>query len=601
MASDPSRSLISIAPNNLGSGKFKDYFALFFKLKAILGYYRKTLINTYKVMPEFPIGQWPPIKKVHYINLALITSDPMPRNDYFSRATIRGSIDDVMLRKVPTTYENVFSTMPESKSRARMFVLIEGRPACGKSTLLTKVSKDWANEIILQDMEMLILIRLRRFLGKENLSLEDIFGHYSANSKLVSGVIDEVTKTGGKGLCFLLDGLDEYGSLNRTGNLIMKLLVGEFLPNASIITASRPASSYSIRNSPLMSKHVEIIGFLDEEVRAYVEHAFEDDETGKAKRLLAYLQKHPNISRMCYLPLHLAMVVYLFDQGLELPDAETDLYYIFTLHILHRSFIRAKADDGYDNSDEDDAEIHDLSRLPDEKMPIFQSICLLAFRATTDQKQIFTGKDILEMDDMKLPVRYEKKSFDSLGLLTVDRITADTLLPTKSFSFLHLTLQEFLSACHLLYFCNTKEQLDIIESPVGGSDHMWVVWKFYCGLSQKRRVNSSPSFFAEAFHEISNRLIASKRRIATLNVVHCAFESRSVDACVDLVTQMLGRMDVNDITLTPSDCAAVGKVASSAHSLVKEIDLSYCHIGPEGIGALVDQLENTLEAVQLLR
>ncbi len=556
-------------------------------------------------MPEFPIGQWPPIKKVHYVNLALITSDPMPRNDYFSRATVRGSIDDVMLRKEPTSYEEIFSKTPKSKFQERMLILIEGRPACGKSTLLTKVSKDWANGKILQEMKILVLVRLRQCLGKKKLKFEDIFGRYSTNSELVSAVIDEVTKTGGKGVCLLLDGLDEYGPSRNNGNLIMKLLVGELLPNASIITASRPAGSVSIRNSLKLSKHVEIIGFLDKEIKAYVEHAFEGDNTGKAKRLLSYLEKHPNIARMCYLPLHLAMVVYLFDQGQDLPDAETDLYYKFTLHTLHRSFIRAKVDSHNDDEDydddEDDVEVHDLSHIPDERKPVFQSICLLAFRATTDQKQIFTGKDIIEMEDMHLPVKFEKKAFDSLGLLIVDRITADSLLLTKSFSFLHLTLQEFLSACHLLYFCDTVQQLDIIRSPVGRSDHMWVVWKFYCGLSQKTRVNSSPSFFTKAFHEISEGLISSQRRIASLTMVHCAFESKNVDACVDLVTQLQGRMDVNDITLTPSDCAAVGKVTSSAHSHVKEIDLSYCHIGPEGIGALVDQLENTLEAVQLFR
>ncbi len=548
-------------------------------------------------MPEFPIDQWPPVTKVHYINLALITSDPMPRNDHFSRATVRGSVDDVMSRKMPTCYENVFPKLPSTKPRGRTLVLIEGRPACGKSTLLTKVSKDWANGDVLQDMQILVLVRLRQFLGKKDVSLEDIFGQYSANSRVVYSVIDEVTKTGGKGVCLLLDGLDEYGHLKDNTNLIKKLLVGQLLPKASIVMASRPAGSAPLRNDLRFSKHVEIIGFLQKEITAYVEHAFKENRH-KAKILLNYLDKHPNIARMCYLPLHLAMVVYLFSVGQKLPDAETDLYYKFTLHTLYRSFLRGKSNS---DDEDDEEELHALSQIPDEKKPIFQSICLLAFKATADQKQIFTGKDILEMGSMKLPVNYRKKAFDSLGLLTVDRIIADSSLPTKSFSFLHLTLQEFLSACHLLYFCEQSEQLNVIRSPMGGMDHMWVVWKFYCGLSQKPGVKTSPSFFTKAFHEISNRNVSSERRIASLNMVHCAFESKNVAACVDLVTQLHGRMDVNDISLTPSDCAAVGNVTSSAHSEVNEIDLSYCHIGPEGIGALVDQLENTLEAVHLLR
>ena len=408
------------------------------------------MIETYQVMPEFPVGQWPPVTKVHYINLALITSDPMPRNDHYSRATVRGSVDDVMSRKMPTCYENVFPKLPATKPRGRTLVLIEGRPACGKSTLLTKVSKDWANGEVLQDMQILVLVRLRQFLGKKDVSLVDIFGQYSANSRVVYSVIDEVTKTGGKGVCLLLDGLDEYAPLKvkDNSNLIKKLLFGQLLPKASIVMASRPAGSAPFRNDLRLSKHVEIIGFLQKEIRAYVEHAFEENRH-RAKILLNYLEKHPNIARMCYLPLHLAMVVYLFEIGQELPDAETDLYYKFTLHTLYRSFLRGNSDPGPDDED-DEEELHELSQIPDEKKPIFQSICLLAFKATADQKQIFTGKDILEMDSMKLPVNYRKKAFDSLGLLTVDRIIADSSLPTKSFSFLHLTLQEFLSACLFL-------------------------------------------------------------------------------------------------------------------------------------------------------
>ena len=545
-------------------------------------------------MPEIPIGQWPPIRKVHYINLALITSDPMPRNDPFSRATVRGSVDDLMSRKVPTTYEDVFPKYLTAKSRGRMLVLIEGRPACGKSTLLTKVSKDWAKGEILEDMNVVVLVRLRQFLGKQNITLEDIFGQYCANSRIVSSFIDEVTKTGGKGVCLLLDGLDEYGHLRDRNNFIRKLFDGHLLPNAAIIMASRPAGSTQIRNDLRLSKHVEIIGFLQKEITAYIEHAL-SETPAKARALLDYLEKHPNISRMCYLPLHLAMVVFLYELGQELPDAETDLYYKFTLHTLYRSLLRESSS----ADDEDEEELHNLSQLPDDKKSVFESICLLAFRATKDQKQIFTGKDILEMEDMKLPVNYRKKAFDSLGLLTVDRIIADSSLPTKSFSFLHLTLQEFLSACHLQYHCNQDQQMEVIKSDMGAMDHMWVVWKFYCGLSQK--VKSSPGFFNNAFHEISSRNISSDRRIASLNMVHCAFEAKSNDACVDLISQLEGRMDVNDISLTPSDCAAVGKVTSNAHDYVKEIDLSYCHLGPEGIGALVDQLDNTLDQVHLFR
>lgn len=557
--------------------------------------YRGLLIDTYKAMPEIPLGQWPPIRKVHYINLALITSDPMPRNDTFSRATVRGSVDDVMARKEPIIYEKVFPDKLLSKSHDRYLVLIEGRPACGKSTLLTKVSKDWADGKVLQDVELVVLVRLRRHLGKKDINLHDLFGQYCANSTAVSSVIEEATMSGGKGICFLLDGLDEYGHLKDEHNLLRKLLLGQLLPNAGIVLASRPAGSAQLRNELKLQQHVEIIGFLEKEIKDYVESALKDNPH-KARSLLSYLEKHPNIARMCYLPLHLAMVVYLFEFGQDLPDVETDLYCKFTLHTLRRSFLRESNKSTDSDEDDDEEEFHNLHQIPKEKKSLFESICLLAFQSTVDQKQIFTGKDILEMPNLNLPINYRKKAFDSLGLLTVDRIIADSSLPTKSFSFLHLTLQEFLSAAHMVYHMDEKKQKEVIVEH-REKDHMWVVWKFYCGLASS--MNTSPGFFTKVFHAISCCNIS--RRVAILNMLHCAFESKKSPACIDLVSQLKGILDVKDISLTPSDCVAMGTVASNAHSEMEEIDLSYCHIGPDGIQALVDQLHNPLKKVHLLR
>ena len=117
----------------------------------------------------------------------------------------------------------------------------------------------------------------------------------------------------------------------------------------------------------------------------------------------------------------------------------------------------------------DELELHDIEDLPDEKMRIFTRICQLAFEATHKQRQVFTGKQIL--DEKVLPVVPTKDDFNSLGLLTVDRQLAERALPTKTFSFLHLTLQEFLAAYHLVKQCSDSEQLKSIADH-GGEIHM---------------------------------------------------------------------------------------------------------------------------------
>ena len=516
------------------------------------------------------------------MSLALITSEEMVRTDLYSRNTIRGSVDDIIKHKEPIEFERVFPDNTEMSPRS---TLIEGRPGCGKTTLMFKVTKDWAKGKILKDVNLFVLVTLRRFMGKRELTLEDILGVYCPSSTMTKELVDEISSTGGKGVVFAFDGLDEYRPAAQVGNLICDIIRGTKLPNARVFITSRPAGSHEFRR--LVQTNIEIIGFLEKQVHQYIRDHYEGIP-GKATSLIDFLKSHPNIGRMCYLPLHLAMLVYLYEYQTELPETETEMYKTFVLHTLFRAVKRE-----LDPDEADDLELHDFHMLPAKKHPIFYNICRLAFEATCSQKQIFTGKEII--DEKVLPVPPSGKDFDSLGLLTVDRQIAERALPTRTYSFLHLTLQEFLSALYVCKQLSDQEQLDVIDTH-GGKVHMRVVWKFYCGLSCEQKIFLN-SFKAIIEQNISNRL-------AVLHMMHCAYESTKVDACQELLDILRGRIDVMDVTLNQSDCAVLGFVVTKAFQLLTQIDLSYCHIGPEGMAAFVEQIQELpepLENVDTLR
>ena len=524
------------------------------------------------MMPEIPHNQWPPVKKAHYVSLALITSEEMVRTDLYSRNTVRGSVDDIIKHKEPIAFERVFPDKTETSPRS---TLIEGRPGCGKTTLMIKVTKDWAKGKILKDVNLFVLVTLRRFMGKQELTLADILGVYCPSSTMTKELINEISSTGGKGIVFAFDGLDEYRPATQEGNLICDIIRGTKLPNARVFITSRPAGSHRFRR--LVKTNIEIIGFLEEQVHQYIRDHYEE-VPGKAASLIDFLKSHPNIGRMCYLPLHLAMLVYLYEYQTKLPETETEMYKTFVLHTLFRSIEREDPDEA------DDLELHEFHMLPERKHPIFSKICRLAFEATCSQKQIFTGKEIIE--EKVLPLPPSGRDFDSLGLLTVDRQIAERALPTRTYSFLHLTLQEFLSALYIFEQLSDKEQLDVIDTH-GGEVHMRVVWKFYCGLSCEQKIFLN-SFKAIIEQNISNRL-------AVLHMMHCAYESTKGDACQELLTILQGRIDVMDVTLNQSDCAVLGFVVTKAFKMLTQIDLSYCHIGPEGMAAFVEQIQELPE------
>ena len=98
--------------------------------------HRPNLDAFYSNQPEVPEGTWPPVKKTQYINLALIRTElAIDFNKEFLRQTIRGSIDDIMKDKDDIKYDEVFTEVEEG---ARL--LFEGRPGCGKTTMMNKVA-----------------------------------------------------------------------------------------------------------------------------------------------------------------------------------------------------------------------------------------------------------------------------------------------------------------------------------------------------------------------------------------------------------------------------------------------------------------------------
>ena len=518
-------------------------------------------------------GQWPPVKEHFYINLALITSDFIPRSDSYSRATIRGSVDDVYKKKDPIKYSEVF---PDQLAQEKHYVsLIEGRPGCGKSTLITKVTKDWADKEILKDMELFILIRLRRFVDRRSLTLKDLLGIYCPSQDVLDKVYDKITEDGGKGVCFAFDGLDEYSSKLTPSNLVMRIIHGHDLPRAAVFMTSRPATSERFRRKTLLTKHIEIIGFQKKEIEAYINLYYKDSKAN-AFGLIKYITDNPNI----------------------LPNTETDLYYKFTLNTLYRCLIK----DVEEQSDLDDIELEEFCDLPGKKEGIFKQVCKLAFVATKKQKQMFTGKEVKKLANLpEIPL---KRDFDSVGLLTVDRMISQTSsLPTKTFSFLHLTHQEFLAAVHIVDHLSDSDKLATIEE-LAGEVHMWEVWKFLCGLYARNtaedslagsNVTTRSDTFSKLFQSIIARNVST--RLACLKMVHCAFESRSPDSCSDLLHLIQGVINVIDIALNPSDCSALGYVLAKACKDIKKIDFSYCHLGPDGIAAFVNQLKELKEGL----
>ena len=339
--------------------------------------HKPKLAAYYSHQPEVPEGTWPPVKKTQYINLALInTKQTVDFSKELIRQTIRGSIDDIMKDKDDIEYDEVFTEVEEG---ARL--VFEGRPGCGKTTMMNKVSQDWAKWKIFMS-SLLFLVHLRIFGNQPDITLEMLLRSTPVEftDEEFQDLCTQIKTSQGKGIVFALDGLDEYCPDKKKYRLtfVHKLIKGEVLPKSIVIVASRPAASQKYRRDA--TRCIEVLGFLTQQIYEYINSYYVGDDE-KVLGLRTYLEHHPNVMHMCYLPLHMAMVAYLYGiEGASLPQTETEIYNHFTLSTLLRSIRKRQgmeADEVFGLSSFDE--------LPSDDREIFDLILELAFRATVVQ------------------------------------------------------------------------------------------------------------------------------------------------------------------------------------------------------------------------
>ena len=423
--------------------------------KSALQKYNRHLFLRYSKELEVSEGDWPPVVSKNFINLALVKPSDVPSRTNYS---IPGNPDKALEKKEKIEYEQAFEVYTRSE---RMLVL--GCPGSGKTTLVHKVVKDWAQGLVLKGAELVYLISLRLLTSECDSKLSSILNkfHYSEGNVLQQN-IEEIS---GKGVCFILDGLDEYPPQSEENPLIYALIGKSYLPEAMVIVTSRPAAASAYLPNKSSFKQIEVFGFRRKDIFEYVDSFPFSEPSNTAepfkKKLKNFLKSHPGILNLCYLPVNVAIICFVYDCESEiLPETQTEMYKLFTTTIIIRQLKKS----------DQSAKLKSLENLQGEEAERFKELCSVAYEMTVYSLQVFNHGEF--SDDSKY----------SLGLVTIYRYAHWSGEYQNQYSFLHLTLQEFLAAYHISKL--GPEQLLRVIDQYSSAVHMRNVWKFYFGLAK---------------------------------------------------------------------------------------------------------------------
>jgi hypothetical protein len=448
---------------------------------------------------------------------------------------------------------------------------------------MNKISCDWAEGEILKS-SLLILIPLRRLREEPDRKLATLLrvACSALSQNDINKLVSHIEQTQGEGIVFALDGFDEYVPyhherdpiyikqlLRRNKPLedVFELLKGKTLTKSTIFVTSRPAACNNIR--AYAKKRIEVLGFLKPQIIEYVNYYFSTDKP-KAQQLVAHLEHHPNLMNMAYLPLHCAMLAFLFEGDTFLPETETEFYKHFTLSTLLRSLRRQQGTIT--------TTITSFDQLPQREKTIFVKVCQLAFNATVNSKQVFTSADIKSI----LPgtdSEHAKKDVSDLGLIVSDQYFMRCGLD-DTFTFLHLTFQEYLGALYIAELCDS-ERMKIIQK-YKDQTNLSVVWRFLCGMMDFSQTDTMATF-KSIIKAIKNKL----------EKFQCCSETQHSVPCSHIINASNGQLQFSSNNFTPSDCAAIGYTVgkSNLQSMVYLI-FDNCGFSTEGALSMLQKIGN---------
>ncbi|XP_065133778.1 NACHT, LRR and PYD domains-containing protein 12-like [Paramisgurnus dabryanus] len=335
----------------------------------------------------------------------------------------------------PIKCNDLFKVQCDGQNRK---VLTMGIAGVGKTVSVKKFILDWAEGK--ENQEIIFVFPLPFCdlnLIEQDYSLMDLIHEYFDCVKQLPSLPEGEGK-----IMLIFDGLDEcrfplrfkkskiltdVHEKTTVGDIIANLIKRNLLPSALIWITSRPAAAHQIPRE-YIDQMTEVRGFNDEQKEKYFTKNSNPDV---AKKIISHMKKSRSLYIMCHIPVFCWISLCVFQPMLtqedheKIPTTLTGMYIYFLISQIKQ--MTEKYSD-------------DLKSIEDVVLKLGE----LAFKQLQKENLIFNKKDL---EECGLVV---SEGLVYSGLCTQIFQTEKQVSGINVYSFVHLSVQEFLAALYVL-------------------------------------------------------------------------------------------------------------------------------------------------------
>ena len=550
------------------------------------------------------VDEWPPYQPRHYTTLALIHHKDKCTDATVISVTQELAVAGKFQHKVegfsssadsasqkPNIYSNatknisdifISVTASDGLTINPCIILIEGAPGIGKTVLAKEIAFQWANNKLLSDKNVLLLLFLRQCNFKNIVSVENFVQYIVKSSEMATCLAKYLLQTEGKELTIVFDGYDEISNEDRKNSIVADIIDRKIFAKCCLVITSRPTASSNLHS--IVDCRVEIVGFTDEDRVDYIQTALPDNDD-MVKALTLYLKSNPTINALCYIPLNMTILLCLAEDGIDkLPKTQTDMYKKFIEMTIVR-FIQKSSMKG-------STVINDIANLPDPHYKVFKELAQLAYKSLKIDKIVFT---LNEIENVCPNMSTTSSNWNGLGLLkAVQYFKVGNNCVT--FHFLHFSIQEYMAAWYISTLPNRK-QIELLKKTFW-QQRYYNTWIMYVGITYGRSF-ALKHFLSGNWFQLSTKIFKTsgiskkllENKIKCLHLFQCLVESNNEDTIASVSKFFQdNQIDLSNQTLLPSDVNTLGFfLVRSINKHWEILNLSRCNIGSIGINILCDR------------